>query len=49
MQDTYDKLKEEGIDLRDKLVDFYSRWYSSNLMYMAVQGKGNFLKAYVGL
>lgn len=33
--------KEKGIDVRDELLKFHDIWYSSNIMAVAVLGKGN--------
>lgn len=34
-------LKEKGISVRDELLKFHNKWYSSNIMCLAVLGKGN--------
>lgn len=33
--------KSKGIDVRAELLRFHSTWYSSNIMTLAVFGKGN--------
>lgn len=32
--------KENGTNVRDELLKFHDKWYSSNIMCMAVLGKG---------
>lgn len=32
--------KEKGVDTRDELLKFHSKYYSSNIMALAVLGKG---------
>ena len=33
--------KEKGIQVRDELLKFHSKWYSSNLMTLSILGQGN--------
>lgn len=35
--------KESGINVRDKLLEFHDKWYSANIMCLAVLGKGVYL------
>ena len=40
-KDTLDTLpKEQGINVRDALLQFHAKWYSSNIMALSVLGKG---------
>lgn len=32
--------KARGIDVRTKLLELHAKWYSSNIMYLVVLGKG---------
>jgi len=32
--------KSQGVDVRQALLDFHSKWYSANIMRLAVLGKG---------
>jgi insulysin len=36
--------KEKGINVRDELLKFHEKWYSSNVMCLAVLGKGKKIK-----
>lgn len=33
--------KEKGINVREELLKFHEKWYSANLMTLAVLGQGN--------
>jgi insulysin len=33
--------KKNGINVRDALLEFHAKWYSANIMTLAVLGKGN--------
>lgn len=32
--------REKNIDVREELLQFHSKWYSSNVMALAILGKG---------
>lgn len=32
--------KSKGMNLRDELLKFHDKWYSSNIMALAILGKG---------
>lgn len=34
--------KEQGLNVRDELLKFHDKWYSSNIMSLAILGKGKF-------
>lgn len=34
---------EKGLNIRDELLKFHDKWYSSNIMSVCVLGKGNLL------
>lgn len=35
--------KEKGVNVREELLKFHDTWYSSNIMALAVLGKGKLL------
>ena len=39
----------KGIDVRERLLDFHSQYYSSNIMGLAVLGKGGCVFLSVGV
>lgn len=39
----WDIPNSKNISVRDQLLEFHSKWYSSHLMYLTVLGKGNII------
>lgn len=43
----WDIPNSKNISIRDKLLEFHSKWYSSHLMYLTVLGKGIYRHVFI--